>query len=94
MGFSKSLIQQRRLFLGLRANGFHAKAAPEQSLRAIPDYNPVAAAVGYLGAEDRGEKGYFWKGRPMSAKDLVIEANKLRKQRGQEQIGPPAWRVT
>jgi hypothetical protein len=99
MGFDLCTITPNRKRLGLPTN---PRPRPMQhrtepnAIPAPPDrLNPVAMAIHILGARVTERNGcYVLDGRrPISAPDMVREANRVRLRMELEQFGPVGWRV-
>lgn len=97
MKFSRQTICQRRARLGLEAN-FETRGAKlaRDAVPKPPEHvpSPVDLARRILGCRVTERNGAYWLDgrRPVSAKELVWEANRVRLKRGQEPFGPEAWR--
>ena len=88
--------QRERLGLGLpRGRGQYSKTPEEPLPRPTPEpTNPILIARQTLGARVRERNGcYLLDATPVSAPDMVREANRVRVKIGHEQFGPAGWRV-
>ena len=93
MGLHWQVIRRNRLRLGLGSQKSVQPAEPVPASAYEPT-NPVLIARQTLGSRATERSGgYFLDGRPVSAPDLVREANRKRVAEGQQQIGPRQWRV-
>ncbi|WP_020472390.1 hypothetical protein [Zavarzinella formosa] len=97
MGMSWQTIRRARQRLGLglpRKDCNVRRPAEPLPPQGMDENNPLVAARITLGKRlEERTSGYFLDGVPVSAPDMVREANRVRAANGQDQVGPPNWRV-
>lgn len=96
-GYDRSIVNHHRKRLGLPPN--HEPRVPRlvaEAPRSLPEtkVSPVELARAILGRRAVERNGGYWlDGCPVSTVNMVKEANRVRVRDGEDQFGPPGWRV-
>ena len=92
--FDARTIRRHCLRMGLLAAAPHANPVRTPTPAGPDPTNPVEHARRILGSRVTERGGAYWldNRRPVSARELVQEANRARARDGKPPIGPEGWR--
>ena len=93
--FDAKTIRRQLVRMGLVDVRPYSKPTPTPPDHGPDPRNPVEHARLILGKRVTERGGAYWlDGRlPVSAKQLVQEANRVRVRNGEPEFGPPGWRA-